>query len=71
MRKIDINKYWIGYLAGTLICINLISVGVIFTHIYSLNWIYFFWIYLISVSILIPIFIMRNEQKKRERLKNE
>jgi len=61
---ININKYWIGYLTGIIISINLFSAGVILSYTLSLNYIYFLWIWSISVLILIPIKYLKNKQEK-------
>lgn len=51
-----INKYWIGYLTGILIFINLFSAGVILSQIWDWDIYFFIWIYFIS---LIPIVIIK------------
>ena len=63
MKKIDINKYWLGYLTGILIYINLFSAGVILSYTLLLNWIYFFWIWLITTPILLTINYLSKKQK--------
>lgn len=62
--NININKYWIGYLTGIIICLNLFSVGVILGYSFSLNWYYFFWIWLITLLYLFPINYLKNKQEK-------
>ena len=64
IKMININKYWIGYLTGIIISINLFSAGVILSYTLSLNYIYFLWIWSISVLILIPIKYLKNKQEK-------
>lgn len=62
--RIDINKYWIGYLTGTLILINIFSAGVIMGYALSLDWSFFFWIWLGSTPILMIIRYLYIKQKK-------
>ena len=67
--KININKYWIGYLTGILIAVNIFSAGVILNKTLSLNWIYFFWIWLVSLIPIVLIAYLREKQLKREKEK--
>lgn len=62
--RIDINKYWIGFLTGFIISINIFSGGVILSKTLSLNWIYFFWIWVITTPILLTIKYLHTKQKK-------
>lgn len=64
IMKIDINKYWIGYLTGILIIINIFSVGVILSYTLNLNWIFFIWIWIITLPILKLIFYLKRKQEK-------
>jgi len=59
----NINKYWIGYLTGILIILHIFSVGVILSYTLSLNWVVFFWIWL----VITPILMMINYLYKKER----
>jgi len=67
--RIDINKYWIGYLTGILIIINILSAGVILSYALFLDWIYseilFLWLLLITTPILIIIRYLYIKQKGR------
>ena len=63
--NIDINKYWFGFLTGILIIINIFSVGVILTYTLSLNWIYFFWSWLITMPMLTVIRHLKYRQEKK------
>ncbi len=62
--KININKYWIGYLTGIFIFLNIFSAGVILSSIWNWNYIIFTWIYFIS---LIPILIVKYLKDKQEK----
>lgn len=61
----NINKYWIGYLTGIIVFINFFSAGVILSESLSLNWIYFFWIWLATLPPLFTIKYLYDKQKKR------
>jgi len=63
----NINKYWIGFLYGVMICLNVFSAGVILGNILSLNWIFFFHCYYISLIVYIVIKILKNKQINREK----
>lgn len=65
--EININKYWIGYLTGILICINLISVGVIFSYTLSWDLKPFFLIWLISLLPLLFVYYFKEKQLKKEK----
>ena len=66
LSEIDINKYWVGYLIGIIIIFNIFSAGVILSYTLSLNWIYFFWIWLITLFILWIINYLCKKQEKRD-----
>ena len=62
--KMNINKYWIGYLTGIIIILNIFSAGVVISYSFSWNWIYFIWIYFITLISLLLITFLYNKQKK-------
>lgn len=62
---ININKYWIGYLTGILIILNIFSAGVILSNNFSLNWKYFIWIYCITALIIAIIIYVNGKQEKQ------
>lgn len=63
----NINKYWIGYFTGIIVCCNIFSAGVILSYTLFLNWICFFWIWLFSLLILYVINYLKNKQIKNEK----
>ena len=62
--KMNINKYWIGYLTGVIIFINIFSIGVIMSYSLSLDWGLFLWVWLITLIPLLLITFLYNKQKK-------
>jgi len=65
------NKYWIGYLTGIIICINIFSAGVILANTFKLNFFIYFWLWLISLLFLIGINYLINKYKKEKIIKGD